>query len=217
MIVVFGNLLCDFLQFAFYDETLLTLKVAVGDDYLFIVMRSCESWVNKRKMFRRIWIPERFRNLHTSFGQELNGAKTHKSHEKANKSWKFVYILARQSRYPFNLTIFLTKFNILISRTCLYTLRKLLHLYLYYTSPVFPGKPGILLSAFWLVLGSCSFFFPPIGSGRSFFSIRVRPLNVYKTAAAGFIDFPAIFSIFLTDFLPGKYMLSALFLDFQGF
>ena len=43
---------------------------------------------------------------------------------------------------------FLTKFNILISRTCLYTLRKLLHLYLYYTSPVFPGKPGILLSAF---------------------------------------------------------------------
>ena len=111
---------------------------------------------------------------------------------------------------------FLTKFNILISRTCLYTLRKLLHLYLYYTSPVFPGKPGILLSAFWLVLGSCSFFFPPIGSGRSFFSIRVRPLNVYKTAAAGFIDFPAIFSIFLTDFLPGKYMLSALFLDLQG-
>ena len=43
MIVVFGNLLCDFLQFAFYDETLLTLKVAVDDDYLFIVMRSCES------------------------------------------------------------------------------------------------------------------------------------------------------------------------------
>ena len=65
--------------------------------------------------FRFINAAKMLLGVQTSFGQEFS-KKISKFKNVEKNSWKFVYILAKECRSPFNLTIFFDKnFKILIS------------------------------------------------------------------------------------------------------
>ena len=58
----------------------------------------------------RIFVKFKISSIHTVYmvSQQVLALKIAKCCERRKNSWKFVYVLANQSRYPFNLTEFLT-------------------------------------------------------------------------------------------------------------